>query len=93
MREGIYPVSLTVRDTSGNIAYARLTVILSPNLDRDNDGIRDYAPSGNVLDICPDVFGPISNRGCPIVSEYGTDGIIVDNLCLSNKIRSSGMIE
>lgn len=84
---------LTVRDTSGNIAYAELTVILSPNLDRDNDGIHDYATAGNILDVCPDVFGTVSNRGCPFVSEYSANGTITDNLCLSEKIQASGMIE
>ncbi|EKD30171.1 MAG: fibronectin type III protein [uncultured bacterium (gcode 4)] len=92
-REGIYGVPLTVHDTSGNTAYAELTVILSPNLDRDNDGIRDYSATGNILDVCPDVFGAASNRGCPFVGEYSANGTIADNLCLSDKIQVSGMIE
>lgn len=62
MKEGIYTVPLMVRDTSGNVAYAELTVIISPNLDRDGDGMLDYDASGNILDFCPDVFGPTSNK-------------------------------
>lgn len=62
MKEGVYPVSLTVRDTSGNVAYARSVVVISPNPDRDNDGVLDYDSDGNVLDLCPDAAGPSSNR-------------------------------
>ena len=62
MSEGVYPVTLSVHDASGNVAYAQLTVILSPNLDRDNDGMLDYDTVGNVQDACPDVFGPVSNK-------------------------------
>lgn len=62
MKEGVYPVSLTVHDASGNVAYAQLVVIIAPNPDRDGDGVPDYDASGNVLDACPGVFGPASNR-------------------------------
>lgn len=93
MKEGIYQVLLVVRDTSGNIAYAELTVIISLNPDRDGDGMLDRDVSGNILDFCPDVFGPASNKGCPVVSEYTADGTDMNNLCLSDKIKNSGMIE
>ncbi len=102
MHEGVYSVPLTVRDTSGNVAYAELTVVLSPNLDKDNDGLTDYASNGGILDVCPTVFGPASNKGCPIVNEYNggknsTEDVInnnsLNNLCLTNKIKNSGMIE
>lgn len=86
--------------------------MISPNLDRDGDGVLDYDSSGRILDACPDVFGPASNKGCPIVNEYNwgdlNGGYTVDNsngnggfgsngtmnnLCLSNKIKASGLIE
>lgn len=73
-------------------------------------------------DICPEVFGPISNSGCPKVNEYhpendtgnindnggpdngsgdtgndrgatGNTDTSINNLCLSDKIQKSGMIQ
>ena len=108
MSEGVYPVTLVVRDTSGNIASAYLTVVIAPNLDGDGDGVLDHDTNGEVVDLCPEVYGPVSNGGCPIVDEYHPGGSSssggggssssggetnINNLCLSNKIRNSGMIE
>lgn len=96
LRAGVYPVVLTVRDTLGNRAYAQLSVVISPNLDRDGDGVLDYDNLGNILDVCPAVFGPASNKGCPSVNEYDSGRMIGDNiknLCLANKVKESGMIE
>lgn len=110
MQEGTYPVSLFVHDSLGNVAYAQIIVIVSKNLDRDGDGVLNYDASGNILDICSDVFGPVSNKGCPIVLEYASDKAVggkdsvnsmnganintsINNLCLSNKMQNSGVIE
>lgn len=62
MKEGVYPVSLTVHDTSGNVAYSQLTVVISPNPDGDGDGVLNYDGDGKVLDLCPHVAGPASNK-------------------------------
>lgn len=62
MNEGVYPVPFIVRDGLGNVASAQLTVIISPNLDKDKDGVLDYNAKGNILDVCPDIFGPASNK-------------------------------
>lgn len=96
MKDGIYPVSLVVHDTSGNIAYAELVVIIIKNPDQDGDGVLDFDKNGSVLDACPLVYGPASNRGCPIVSEYsGSTATVASlgNLCLSEKAKISGLIE
>lgn len=98
-KEGTYPVSLIVRDNSGNIAYAELVVITIKNPDQDGDGVPDTDKNGNILDACPLVSGPASNKGCPVVQEYGSGGsnssntASINNLCLSQKIQASGMIE
>lgn len=87
-------MSLTVRDTAGNIAYAQLTVIIISNPDRDGDGVFDYDASRNILDLCPMVRGPASNRGCPLVNEHSVIlGSDINNLCLVTKIKNSGIIE
>lgn len=70
MKAGVYSVPLVVHDTSGNVAYAEVVVIISENLDRDGDGLNDYDKNGNILDYCPEVYGPASNKGCPVVNEY-----------------------
>lgn len=93
MQEGVYPVTLVVRDTSGNVGYAQLTAFISSNLDRDGDKVLDYDTSGKPLDLCPTVFGPLPNSGCPLVAEYTALGTVTNNLCLTNKIQNSGMIE
>lgn len=49
-------------DSASNIAYAQLVVIIVPNRDPDGDGILNYDSAGNILDMCPDVFGPLSNK-------------------------------
>ncbi|MFA6090688.1 MAG: PKD domain-containing protein [Candidatus Gracilibacteria bacterium] len=94
---GVYPVSVTVYDAAGNIAYAQLVVLITANLDPDGDGILNYDAAGNLLDMCPNVFGPLSNKGCPLVVEYGSGNIIDGNnttsVCLSDKIQSSGIIQ
>ncbi len=96
MKDSVYPVSLIVRDASGNIAYAQLVVITIRNPDQDGDGVLDADKNGNILDACPLVFGPASNKGCPIVSEYSgsvSTASSINNLCLSQKVQTSGMIE
>lgn len=75
-KTGVYPVSLIVRDTIGNTAFAQVVIQVVDNPDRDHDG------TPNVSDVCPDVYGPKSNRGCPIVGEYPTP-ITSTNKCLS----------
>lgn len=100
---GVYPVLLTVYDAVGNFAYTQLVVIAIPNLNPDGDGVPNYDSAGNILDMCPDVFGSLSNKWCPILIEYGVGsgsvgGNIIDSnsttsVCLSNKIQSSGIIQ
>lgn len=59
------------------MAHAQLTVIVSKNPDRDGDGVLDYNDDGSIRDVCPDVKGPASNKGCPIVNEYSKDKTVV----------------
>jgi hypothetical protein len=61
----------------------------------------DYDASSRILDVCPDVFGPTSNKWCPLVMEYVSGNNIsefgsnqmINNLCIANKVKNSGMIE
>lgn len=55
-------MTFTVHDTSGNVGYAQSTVTISPNPDRDNDGVLDYDADGKILDLCPDVAGSAANK-------------------------------
>jgi hypothetical protein len=44
------------------MAFAQLTVVVSIDPDKDKDGLYDYDASSRILDVCPDVFGPTSNK-------------------------------
>jgi PKD repeat protein len=65
-QSGIYPVTLVVTDSLGQRAAAKLVVAVSENPDIDGDGV----PNGD--DSCPTVYGPKSNKGCPVVPEYSS---------------------
>ncbi len=41
-----------------------MTIVLRASLDTDGDGVL------NADDLCPLVVGPVSNKGCPLLSTY-----------------------
>ena len=101
-RAGVYAVSLLVRDSIGNTAYAQVAVEVVDNPDRDNDGV------SNDQDLCPDVYGSARYHGCPRVDEYSgasindqlggvsatnQSGAPVTNQCLAHKVAITGAIE
>jgi hypothetical protein len=52
------------------------------SIDTDNDGIKD------INDSCPGVIGPISNNGCPLLSEFLSS--ITKNTCLIEEMQNRG---
>jgi hypothetical protein len=46
------------------MSVAQVVVVVTKVTDIDKDGIIDEE------DVCPTVFGPLSNHGCPIINPY-----------------------
>ncbi|MCK9272145.1 PKD domain-containing protein [Candidatus Gracilibacteria bacterium] len=87
LNPGVYSVILRVTDESVNEAVASIQIEVAKNLDSDNDGTLDKN------DLCPLVFGPASNSGCPIVKENSKINTNqIQNKCLQDKIVQNGFI-
>jgi hypothetical protein len=87
---GIYTVVLTVTDsTTGETVQSSVILRITGSKDTDTDGIFDAD------DRCPQVIGPKSNFGCPIVSvwnPWNTFDSINANICLKNKSQTNGLL-
>ena len=67
---GSYTVTLTIIDTSGNIAQSSLVIIVTGERDTDSDGIID------ISDRCPLVYAQTPS-GCSIISTYTGSSIAI----------------
>jgi len=81
----VYTVILRVTDESNHEALTSIQVEVVKNSDRDGDGVLD------TNDLCPLVFWPASNAGCPILSEFSWIKK-VENKCLQDRFSQNWFI-
>lgn len=81
----VYTVILRVTDESNHEGVASVQIEVNKNLDSDNDWTLDKN------DLCPLVFWPASNAGCPILKENFWIKTI-SNKCLQDKATQNWFI-
>lgn len=82
---GSYTVTLTVKDKDGNTATATVVVQVDPS------------KTIEVLDLCPEIFGPVENKGCPYIPTWNhyTDTITEIgsyNICMKRAVLNENII-
>ena len=95
---GAYTVTLTITDTSGNVARSSVVVLITGDRDTDRDGVRD------IRDQCPLVYAQTLS-GCPLVSIYrpvitpsslgsssSSSSLVGSNICLEKKSKSQWLL-
>ncbi len=83
--EDVYTTTLTVTDKkTWKTATSTVIVHITWDRDTDNDSIVDRE------DLCPEVVGPVSNHGCPIIILYTPWSGIKNNGGWSSGVYGSG---